>query len=47
MILALERIVLKPEQARRRRRRSLALGLLLAGLAALFYIIAIYRIGGA
>ncbi len=32
---------LTPEQARRRRRRSVALGLALAGLAVLFYVMAV------
>ena len=35
------RRILTPEQARRRRRRSVALGVLLAMLAVLFYLLAI------
>ena len=37
---------LTPEQARRRRRRSIAIGLLLAVLVVLFYIISFYRFRG-
>jgi hypothetical protein len=36
-----ERRALTPEQARRRRRRSVALGLVLGALAVLFYVLAI------
>jgi hypothetical protein len=41
--MALDLIRLTPEQARRRRRRSLAIGLLLAAVVALFYVLAVYR----
>lgn len=40
-------IVLTEEQRRRRRNRSIALGLVLAGLALLFYIVTIVKIGPA
>jgi hypothetical protein len=38
-------VVLTPEQKRRRRARSLALGLVLGGLALLFYVITIVKLG--
>ena len=34
-------LTLTPEQARRRRRRSIALAVLLAGLVVLFYVMAL------
>ena len=42
-----EGIVLTEEQRRRRRARSIALALVLAGLALLFYIVTIVKIGPA
>ncbi|CAN5215602.1 hypothetical protein BH10PSE7_BH10PSE7_04330 [soil metagenome] len=36
-----------PEDLKRRRRRSIALALILLGLVALFYVTTIVRIGGA
>ncbi|MGQ7792285.1 hypothetical protein ACUN0C_07745 [Faunimonas sp. B44] len=41
-----EGIRLTPEQKRRRRTRSVALALLLAGLVILFYVITVVRLGG-
>jgi hypothetical protein len=38
-------IVLTPEQQRRRRARSVALGLVLAGLVLLFYVVTIAKLG--
>ena len=38
-------IVLTEEQRRRRKRRSLALALVLAGLAILFYVVTIVKLG--
>jgi hypothetical protein len=40
-----EGIVLTEEQRRRRRARSIALALVLAGLAVLFYLVTIVKIG--
>jgi high-affinity K+ transport system ATPase subunit B len=40
-----EGIVLTEEQRRRRQRRSLALALVLAGLALLFYVVTIVKLG--
>ncbi len=37
---------LTPEELRRRRARSLAIGLALAGLVVLFYIMTIVKMGG-
>lgn len=42
-----EGIVLTEEQRRRRRNRSIALGLVLAALAALFYAVTIVKLGPA
>jgi len=38
-------IVLTEEQRRRRRNRSIALALVLAGLAVLFYVVTIVKLG--
>jgi hypothetical protein len=35
-----------PEEEGRRRRRSIAIALILAGLVALFYVVTIVRLGG-
>ena len=40
-----EGIVLTEEQRRRRQRRSIALALVLAGLALLFYVVTIVKLG--
>lgn len=40
-----EGIVLTEEQRRRRRARSIAIALVLAGLAVLFYVVTIVKIG--
>jgi hypothetical protein len=40
-----EGIVLTDEQRRRRRNRSIALALVLAGLAILFYVVTIVKLG--
>ncbi|MCC6948034.1 MAG: hypothetical protein IT539_09745 [Bradyrhizobiaceae bacterium] len=40
-----EGIVLTEEQRRRRRARSIAIALVLAGLAILFYVVTIVKIG--
>lgn len=40
-----ERTVLTEEQRRRRRARSVALALVLAGIALLFYLVTIVKIG--
>ncbi len=40
-------IVLTPEQARSRRARNLAIGVMVALLAVLFYAVTIVRLGGA
>jgi hypothetical protein len=40
-----EGIVLTAEQRRRRQRRSIALALVLAGLALLFYVVTIVKLG--
>jgi len=42
-----EGIVLTEEERRRRRNRSIALGLVLAALAALFYAVTIVKLGPA
>lgn len=39
-------IVLTPEEEKRRRSRSLALGLVLGGLAILFFVITLAKLGG-
>lgn len=39
-------VQLTPEQKRRRRNRSIAIALLLAGLVALFYLVTIVKLGG-
>jgi hypothetical protein len=39
-------VVLTPEEEKRRRSRSLALGLVLGGLAILFFVITIAKLGG-
>jgi hypothetical protein len=39
-------MVLTPEQDRRRRQRNLALGLTLAGLVVLFFLITIAKLSG-
>ncbi len=38
-------VVLSPEEQRRRRARSVALGLVLAGLVLLFYVVTIAKLG--
>ena len=38
-------IVLTDEQRRRRRKRSVALGLVLFGLCVLFYVVTVYKLG--
>ena len=38
-------IKLTPEQAKRRRARSIAIGLVLAGLVVLFYVVTIAKLG--
>ncbi|MCU0733614.1 MAG: hypothetical protein MUE84_18780 [Hyphomonas sp.] len=40
-----EGIVLTPEEAARRKRRSRAIGLAVAALVALFYLITIFKMG--
>lgn len=42
-----DEIVLTPEQARSRRARNLAIGVMVALLAVLFYAVTIVRLGGA
>ena len=39
-------IRLTPEQQRKRRSRSIAIGLLLVGLVVLFYLVTIVKLGG-
>jgi hypothetical protein len=39
-------IVLTPEEEKRRRSRSVALGLVLGGLAILFFVITLAKLGG-
>lgn len=39
-------IKLTPEQERRRRARSVAIGLILAGVAVLFFVITYVKLGG-
>jgi hypothetical protein len=39
-------LVLTPEQRRRRRSRNIAIGLLLAALVVLFYVMTWFRFGG-
>jgi hypothetical protein len=38
--------VLTPEEARRRRARNIAVALVLLGLAVLFYIVTLVKLGG-
>ena len=38
-------VVLTEEQSKRRKRRSLAIALVLAGLVALFYVVTIVKLG--
>ena len=38
-------VVLTPEQQRRRRNRSVALGLLLFGFVVLFYVVTVHKLG--
>jgi hypothetical protein len=44
---ALEGVVLTPEQERSRRARNIAIGVMIALLAVLFYAITVVRLGGA
>lgn len=39
-------VVLTEEQKRRRRGRNVAIGLVLAGLVVLFYLITVFKMGG-
>ncbi len=39
-------VILTPEQEKRRRTRNIAIALVLVGLAVLFYVLTVVRLGG-